>query len=193
VFSQLAIDRCIETGESLAKTAPLDDWSIATQYVLSLDPGWGSSNTAIMLSRFVNGKVQIIYSKEYTRPLFQDIIDEIWRLKDKCNSLDCILLDASATEVYTALCQEFRQNPSLEYLREKQLYAKKVNRPLEEFLFVTPVPFQKQGREILSHTRRLIEETEDNGTALVGIAKHKQFEDLITSMRSAYAVEDFVR
>jgi hypothetical protein len=55
------------------------------------------------------------------------------------------------------------------------------------------VPFQKQGREILSHTRRLIEETEDNGTALVGIAKHKQFEDLITSMRSAYAVEDFVR
>jgi hypothetical protein len=82
VFSQLAIDRCIETGESLAKTAPLDDWSVATQSVLSLDPGWGSSNTAIMLSRFVNGKVQIIYSKEYTRPLFQDIIDEIWRLKD---------------------------------------------------------------------------------------------------------------
>ena len=191
VFSQLSIDRCISTGESLAKTAPLDDWSIATQYVMSLDPGWGSSSFAIMISRFVNGKVQILYSNEFPRANFQNIIDEIWRLKNKCNSLQNILLDASATGVYTALCQEFNQNPSLEYLREKQLFAKKVNRPLEEYLFVTPVPFQKQGREILSHTRRLIEETEeDNGTALVSI--HPSLTNLINSMRSAYATEDLL-
>ena len=86
------------------------------------------------------------------------------------------------------------QNPSLEYLREKQLHAKKVNRPLEEYLFVCPIAFGSQthgGQQLLAHTRRIIEEEEESdGTALVGIAKTKQFEDLITSCRSAYAVED---
>jgi hypothetical protein len=42
VLSPTAIDRCISTGESLAKTAPLDDWSIPTKYVMSIDIGWGS-------------------------------------------------------------------------------------------------------------------------------------------------------
>jgi hypothetical protein len=34
----------------------------------------------------------------------------------------------------------------------------------------------------------MMEETEDDGTAIVGI--NKQFEDLITSCHSAYAIED---
>jgi len=192
VFSTTAIDRCISTGETLAKTAPLDDWSIPTKYVMSIDVGWGSSNTAIMISRFVNNKVQIIYSKEFTRPVFGDIIDEIWRLHRKCkgSSLQNIIIDAANTELYTALCQEFNQNPSLQYLKEKQAHAKQVNRPLEEYLFVCPVPFGTAGRQMLSHTRRIIEEQEDNGTALVGI--HPSFEDLITSCRSAYATEDLL-
>jgi hypothetical protein len=41
---------------------------------------------------------------------------------------------------------------------------------------------------MLNHAQRMIEETEENGTAIVGI--HSSFEDLITSCRSAYAVED---
>jgi hypothetical protein len=164
---------------------------------MSIDVGWGSSNTAIIVSRFVNGKVQIIYSKDFTRAVFSDIIDEIRRLYNKCNgkdNLQCIIIDAANTELYIALCQKFKQNPSLEYLREKQLHAKKVNRPLEEYLFVCPVAFGSQthgGQQLLAHTRRIIEEQEDeDGSALVGIAKTKQFEDLITSCRSAYAVED---
>ncbi len=36
--------------------------------------------------------------------------------------------------------------------------------------------------------QRIMEEIEDDGTALVAI--HPSFEDLITSCRSAYAVED---
>ncbi|HEX5976594.1 MAG TPA: hypothetical protein VFY68_04925, partial [Nitrososphaeraceae archaeon] len=67
------------------------------------------SATAIMVSRFVNGKVQILYSKEFFRSLFQDIIDEVWRLKNKCDgNLKCILMDSSATELYTTLCNEFQ-------------------------------------------------------------------------------------
>jgi hypothetical protein len=65
LLSETAIQRCISTGEKLAETAPIDDWSIQTQYVMSIDIGWSTSATAIMVSRFVNGKVQIVYSKEF--------------------------------------------------------------------------------------------------------------------------------
>ena len=44
------------------------------------------------------------------------------------------------------------------------------------------------GSNILNHTQRMIAEQEDDGSAIIAI--HKQFEDLITSCRSAYAIED---
>jgi hypothetical protein len=187
--SESDLQTCIKTGEILNETAPIDDWSIQTQYVMSIDIGWGSSNTAIMVSRFVNGKAQIVYSREFVRPLFQDIINEIWKLKRKCgDNLKNILIDASATELYTGLCNEFNQNPSLQYLRDKQVWVRKVKSDIMKYLFVVPIPFNPQGKTMLNHTQRMLSEKEDDGTALVGI--HKQFEDLITSCRSAYASND---
>jgi hypothetical protein len=41
---------------------------------------------------------------------------------------------------------------------------------------------------MLNHTQRMLSEKEDDDTAIVGI--RKQFQDLITSCRSAYAVEN---
>jgi hypothetical protein len=191
VLSSVAIDRCIDTGATLAKTADIDDWSIPTKYVMSVDIGWGSV-TAIMVSRFVNSKVQIIYNREFTRALPADIIDEIWRLKNKCNgNLQNILMDASATESYTTLCNELNQNSSQKYLRDKQEWCKKVNTYLENHLFVCPIPFNPQGKIMLNHAQHIIEEKETDGSAIVGI--HSQFEDVIISMRSAYAEEESSR
>jgi hypothetical protein len=93
-------------------------------------------------------------------------------------------MDASATELYTTLCNEFNQNPSQKYLREKQEWCKKINSYLENHLFVCPIPFNPQGKYMLNHTQRMIQETEDDGTAMVGL--HGSFGDLITACRSAY-------
>jgi hypothetical protein len=156
-----------------------------------VDIGWGSSNTAIILSRYISGKVQIIYSKEFTRPLFQDIINEIWRLYHKCNGreyLQNILIDASATELYTALCNEYDQNSSQKYLADKQKWCKERNKYLGDDLFICPIPFNPQGRYMLNHAQRMIEFQEDDGTAIVGI--HNEFGDLIASCRSSYAEGD---
>jgi hypothetical protein len=45
-------------GEEMDKTTPIDNWNIETSYVMSIDIGWSSSATAIMVSRWVNNKVQ---------------------------------------------------------------------------------------------------------------------------------------
>jgi hypothetical protein len=189
----MAIDRCISLGEELASSAPLDNWNIPTKYVMSIDIGWSSSATAVMISRFISGKVQIIYSNELKRPLFQDVIKLVWQLKDKCNgNLQNILMDASATELYTSLATEFNQPSSQKYLDEKRKWCKSVNALLEDHLFIVPIAFNSPsgGRYMLNHTQRMIEETADDGSAIVGV--HPSFKDLITSCRSAYVIDNDV-
>ena len=95
--------------------------------------------------------------------------------------------DASNVEVYTTLCQIYDQPTSLQYLKERQQYAKQVNRPLEEFLFVTPVPFNTQHKNLLAHLKRIIEDTDSNGMAIVAI--HPKFQELVTALRTATATE----
>jgi hypothetical protein len=126
---------------------------------LSVDIGWGSSSTAITVSRFVNGKVQIVYCREFeNREVFQNIINEIWRLKTKYgDKLKNIIVDASATELYTTLCTEFNQNPSLKYLQDKQKMVKDYNTYIGKYCFIVPVAFgstTQGGRTMLTHTQR---------------------------------------
>ncbi len=189
VISPTAIDCCLELGEEMDKTTPIDDWSIQTQYVMGIDAGYGSSNTAIMVSRFVNGKVQLIYAKEFTRPNFSDIIDTVWDLKDRCpdGGLQNIIIDASNSELYTALCTEFKQNPSPKYLADKQAWCKKVNTPLESHLFVIPVPFSIRGREMLSHLKWIVEEQDEDNKAM--FALDNRFNQVVTALRTAQATE----
>jgi hypothetical protein len=63
-----------------------------------------------------------LYAKEFTRPNFSDILDTVWDLKNRCpsNCLRNIIIDASNSELYTALCTEFKQNPSPKYLAENR-------------------------------------------------------------------------
>jgi hypothetical protein len=54
-------------------------------------------------------------------------------------------------------------NPSYreqKYLRDKQEWSKKVNTYLENHLFVCPIPFNPQGKSMLNHTQRMMQETE---------------------------------
>jgi hypothetical protein len=191
VISPIAIDRCLSLGEEMAKTTPIDNWDISARYVMGIDAAWGGeSKFSCVIARYVNGKVQIVYSKEMERPIFQDAINEIKRLVSKCHygeGIQNIILDAGNVEVYTTLCQLYNQNPSLQYLKEQQHHAKKVNRPLEEYLFVTPVPFSTQHKNLLAHLKRIIEDTDSNGTAIVAI--HPKFTELVTALRTSTATE----
>ncbi|HEU4824763.1 MAG TPA: hypothetical protein VFS97_15170 [Nitrososphaeraceae archaeon] len=107
-------------------------------------------------------------------------------------SLQNIIIDASNSELYTALCTEFKQNPSPKYLAEKQAWCKSVNVPLERHLFVVPVPFSVRGREMLSHLKWIVEEQEqgegeNDGTAM--LALDKSFDQVVTCLRTAQATE----
>lgn len=76
---------------------------------IGIDPGFGSSNFAIVATQLVDGKIQIIYAEEHERDEagFTDMIDEVWRLKQRCGHVNNIYFDAANPEIWQALKKEF--------------------------------------------------------------------------------------
>ena len=47
---------------------------------MGVDPGFGSSAFGIVVTRLVNGKIQIIFADEYERPDYNEMINKIFGL-----------------------------------------------------------------------------------------------------------------
>jgi hypothetical protein len=64
---------------------------------MGIDPGFGSSNFAIVVTQLVDGKIQVIHAEEYDRDEagFSEMIEEIWRLKQRCGHITNIYVDAT--------------------------------------------------------------------------------------------------
>jgi hypothetical protein len=68
-----------------------------------VDAGFGSSNFAICVTQYVDGKIQVIFAEEYERPNFAAMIDKIWQLKQQCGYISNIYVDAANPEVWATL------------------------------------------------------------------------------------------
>jgi hypothetical protein len=78
VFSQLSIDNAIKIQYDptiINKNAKKS---------IGIDPGFGSSKFAIVITQYVDGKIQVIHAEEYDRPNFTDMIDKMLQLKQQC-------------------------------------------------------------------------------------------------------------
>lgn len=73
VFNSLQIDRAIELGE-LYKDISINDYTL---HSVGVDVGFGSSNTAIVLTEFLKeeSKIRVLYSEEFSNGNPQDIVD----------------------------------------------------------------------------------------------------------------------
>jgi hypothetical protein len=149
-----------------------------------LDPGFGSSNFAIVCTQLVDGKIQLIAAEEYDRLDFTEMINEVWNLKQKCGHVTNIYADAANPEVWQALKKEFNEPFNEQYIKDKIAYAKKYNLHIEDQMFIVPVPFSIEGARMLQHTKWLLEETDEDGSGLVAMHRER-FQKLVTALRTA--------
>ena len=65
-------------------------------------------------------KIQAIYAEEYARDEagFLEMIDEIWKLKQRCHHLTNIYIDAANPEIWQALKKEFNEPFNEQYIRQ---------------------------------------------------------------------------
>ena len=106
MFSQLSIDNATKIRY---------DPTIINQHAkksIGIDPGFGSSKFAIVITQYVDGKIQVIHAEEYDRHNFAAMINIIWQLKSKCgyiSNIYNIYVDAANPEVWESLKREFEE------------------------------------------------------------------------------------
>ena len=116
------------------------------------------------------------------------MINRIWGIKQKCGYISNIYCDAANPEVWESLKREFDERYDNQYVRDQFAYCKKYNLHIEDRMIVVPVPLSVEGAHMLQHAKRLMEETEEDGSSLIAIRKDG-FYKLITRLRTAVANE----
>ncbi|HEY9386214.1 MAG TPA: hypothetical protein VIP70_04190 [Nitrososphaeraceae archaeon] len=178
VFSQQGIDKATNVDYNPDRINPNAKKSIG------IDPGFGSSKFAIVVTQYVDGKIQIIYADEFDRPNFQTMISTIWQLKQRCGYISNIYVDSANPEVWESLKREFGERYDEQHIKETAAYCKKYNLDIEDRMVVVPVPFSTEGAQMLQHAKALLED-ENNLVAI----NPSRFHKLVTALRTAVANE----
>jgi hypothetical protein len=183
-FHTKDIDRAVELGKQYNPNRVI----VESNKVLGIDPGWGSSAFGLVLLQVADGQIQVMFADEFERPRYEDmstkVIDLIRGLNrrnidqeylDSCK----IYVDAANPEFITTLKREVGDSSDWEYIQERTLYCKKHNLDLARYMTVVPIPFNAEGKNMIMHTKELLEHERPL------IAINPKFEKLITSLRTA--------
>lgn len=167
VFSPLQIDRVVELGEEF-KDIPLNNYCL---HCVGVDPGFGSSKTAIVLTEHTKeiDKIRVLYSEEFEHPNPEDIADLCFDLHRKYMNT-WFFVDGANRGFITELKIKFREDPEFE---------KHVISP--NSMKVLPVNFMTEHKGMLSHLHMLVHKEY--------LAIAEDHDKLIISLRTAIANE----
>jgi hypothetical protein len=183
-FHTKDIDRSIERGKKYNPNRVI----VESQKVLGLDPGRGSSTFGVVLLQVANGRIEVLIAEEYSRPRYPDMAEKVMDIIGGLNRrnidqdiLDSvkIYVDAANPEFITTLKELVGETTRWEYIQDKMQYCKKHNLDLARYMTVVPVAFSTLAKDMLVHTKELLEYEKPL------IAINPTFTKLITSLRTA--------
>jgi hypothetical protein len=151
---------------------------------MGIDPGYGSSNFGICITSFEDGKARVFYANEFSKPDFNQmlhlIIDLLRDYGMSFQNSSRIFVDAANTSFIRSLNDALGER--IDYLEHIE-FLKKGNPGRDEKklildnMFIVPVAFNKEGKNMLSHVKLLIERR--------GVAIHNRFNKLLVGLRTA--------
>jgi hypothetical protein len=147
---------------------------------MGIDPGFGSSPFGIVVVQFSDGVIQVLYADEFERPRYEDMINKVADLYNSFTNIKNIFVDAANPELISSLKREVaNERDNWAYVQEKLAYCKKHHVDINRHMKVVPVPFGTEGKNMLIHTKELLEFE----SPIVAI--NPKFEKLTTSLRTA--------
>ncbi|HEY1248988.1 MAG TPA: hypothetical protein VGE97_08385, partial [Nitrososphaera sp.] len=192
VFSQRDIDKATDKwfliNEFLTedKTVYGYDTHPTTQKSMGIDPGFGSSSFAIVITEWILNQINVLYAEEFDKADFNAMLNKTLNLTQqygitKQNSCQ-IFVDGSNPAFIRSLKTQLGERE--DYEQEIEFYrANSKGYDWTQDMLVVPVSFAKEHKEMLSHTKKLMEN--DGGQ----IAINPKFDKLITALRTAVAKE----
>ncbi len=143
---------------------------------MGVDPGFGSSAFGIVVTRFVDGRAQILFADEFERPDYDEMLQKVLELRRRYD-VDKIYTDGANPELVRSIKIHIgKRSDLLQYLELIQR-AKKCKAPIENYMNVIPVHFSREHWTVLAHSKMILERG--------GLMIHPKFDKLITAIRSA--------
>jgi len=173
-FHTADIERAIALGK---KFKSINKYA---QQSMGIDPGFGSSPFGIVVVQFSDGILQVLYADEFERPRYEDVINKIGELYQEFTNIKNIFVDAANPELISSLKRKVaNERDKWNYVQEKMAYCKKNKVDINRYMKVVPIPFSTEGKNMLTHTKELLEFEEPI------LAINPKFEKLTTSLRTA--------
>jgi hypothetical protein len=189
VFTHESIETAIELGIEAVKNegAPPHLIRQDTHKIMGVDAGFGSSKFAIVVTEFLadnkygkNPIIRVLYAEEFERPDFNDMINRIVSMYHDYVIAN-VYVDSANPEIISSIKTPLGDRPDwVRYIaRLKAAHPRWLN--LAKYMKVVPVSFGTDGREMLAHTKKFL----DNQW----VAIHPDFHKLIVALRTAVSTD----
>ncbi|MGA9845263.1 MAG: hypothetical protein WBQ25_23420, partial [Nitrososphaeraceae archaeon] len=144
---------------------------------MGIDEGFGSSDFGIVITQGKDNAVEVIYAESFNRPLHNDMIDLIHKLKNK-HRITKIFIDASNAGFISTLKYQLGDYDYRTYTEQKNIINHMYD-PRRDYnnVQVFPVNFATMHKDMLANTNELLSAKK--------IKIHPTFQRLITSLRTA--------
>ena len=154
---------------------------------MGIDVAWGdTSRFAIVIAQYRNNKVEVFYAESFEKPLMNEIINHIMRLKQR-HHITKIYVDGANPEVIRELKARIDEDTEYEDQIQRWKSYNDANivtlKWLSDNMFVVPIHFNKEHRNMLAHAKKLME----YGNVVVAI--NPSHTELITALRTAVEKE----
>jgi hypothetical protein len=159
-----------------------DEYIYGTRKSMGLDPAFGSSAFGVVVTRFVDGKAQILYADQFERPDFNWMIQKVWELYLKYRfdgSTDRIYVDGANPSFIRSLKLALGEREDYEKVIEYRKTKSKLWQDPQQYMTVIPVNFAKEHKDMIAHCRNIMSQ------GLLTIYPKERFDKLITSLRTA--------
>jgi hypothetical protein len=146
---------------------------------MGIDCGFGSSAFGIVITRYANEKekVQILYAEEFDRPDFNEMLSRVGNLIFEYNPTKIYIDGANPAFIKSLKIQ--LGDKGIEQREYERLveYSKKYNKPIDEYMRVIPVSFNKEHKNMLAHCKLMLEKDY--------VEINPKFDKLVTALRTA--------
>ncbi|MFL6456436.1 MAG: hypothetical protein ACJ71G_05645 [Nitrososphaeraceae archaeon] len=176
VFHTKDIEAAIEKGR---KYNPDNfDQSYYTSTSMGIDPAYGSSAFGIVITRFADGIVQILYAEEYHRPDYNEMLSMVYGLMVKYN-VDKVYIDGANPSFIKSLKLQIGEDADYDKVIARYR-SEGLGDDATKDMRIVPVNFSKEHKAMLGHCKMILEQ--DPGKIAINPDK---FDKLITSLRTA--------
>jgi hypothetical protein len=143
---------------------------------MGIDPGFGSSAFAIVVTEWIDNMINVVYAEQFERADFNEMINKTLGLTQKfqiSKSNSCqIFIDGSNPTFIRSLKHQLGERE--DYEEEIKYYKSNFkNYDWTADMLIVPVNFAKKHKEMLSHTKKLMENNNKFDKLISGLTSLK--------------------